>query len=437
MIITPGTTYAITADINDIDDPARFLGIDFNIGVDQPPAGDLTIKVSSSNQHVVPESNLILTGTRAIRNLKIIAIAPGYTTITITVSDGSLQRSYQLEYAASKTSDMKSKHWHSGVADASAAIGLDHDYMLVANDESNFLYLYNRNHSGAPLKTFDFNEGNNLDLEDSSAGRWKEVDVEGAVRSPTDPSLTYWIGSMSNNGSFIYKPNRNRLFAINISGKGPSTTLANQGHYSDLREKLIAWGDKHGYDFTNSAATGKNAKAADGFNIEGMVFGPDKKTLYLGFRAPLVPMGTRTKAVIAPIRNFETWFNKGIPSRDPVIGAPIELDLGGRGIRDIIRLPDGNYIIIAGSSGWELKPAAYSWTGYASAAPVLITSVELKGLNVEGVLPVSENGQFRNKLQVLTDNGNDIFYCDTLCAKDLYEDRFKKFSSVILTVANK
>jgi len=33
---------------------------------------------------------------------------------------------------------------------------------------------------------------------------------------------------------------------------------------------------------------------------------------------------------------------KGAPAGNPVIGAPIELDLGGRGIRDIIRLSSGN-----------------------------------------------------------------------------------------------
>jgi hypothetical protein len=147
-------------------------------------------------------------------------------------------------------------------------------------------------------------------------------------------------------------------------------------------------------------------------------------------------MNCRTKAVIAPVLNFEEWFTKRTTS-DPVIGLPIELDLGGRGIRDIIRLPNGKYIIIAGSSGFELVPAAYQWTGYASDKPVLLTACDLTGLNVEGVVPVYENGKFRNKLQLLTDNGSDHFYSDTLCAKDLPDDRLKKFSSVVVSLPKK
>ncbi len=437
MIIAPGSSCAITADINDADDPTRLVGIDIMVGEDVPPEGDITLMASSSNTRVVSDANLTFSGTGDIRNLKITPIAPGYTTITIKVKDGPHQRFYTVEYAASQTKNMKTKRWHGGIADASAAISIDDNYMLVANDESNYFYLYNRNHSGPPIKTFDFNQGNKLNLEDTSAGLWKEVDVEAGVRSIKDPPIIYWIGSMSNNSTFFNKANRNRLFAISVSGKGNATNITNQGYYSNLRQNLITWGDAHGYDFKNSAAVGKDAKGIDGFNIEGIVFGPDNKTLYIGFRAPLVPMGLRTKAVIAPIHNFEAWFNKGYPSGDPVIGSPIELDLGGRGIRDIIRLSNNNYVIIAGSCGIELTPAAYTWTGHASDAPVMITSFELAGLNVEGVMPVCEGCHDQNKLQVLTDNGNDIFYCDTLCAKELLDDRFKKFSSVIFPLVYK
>lgn len=58
-------------------------------------------------------------------------------------------------------------------------------------------------------------------------------------------------------------------------------------------------------------------------------------------------------------------------------------------------------------------------------------SFDLAGLNVEGGIPVYKNGKLLlNKLQVITDNGNDIYYSDTVSAKDLSADNFKKFSSV-------
>ena len=265
-------------------------------------------------------------------------------------------------------------------------------------------------------------------------GQWKEVDIEGGVRGIADPSITYWIGSMSNNSAFLYKPNRNKIFAMQVLGNGKSIELKNRGSYTRLREHLIKWGDRYGYNFTASAATGKDCKSNDGFNIEGLVFGPDNKTAFIGFRAPLVPVGTRSKAVIAPIKNFEAWFNNGTPAKDPQFDAPIELDLGGRGIRDIIRLSGGNYLVVAGSSGWELNPAAYTWSGKRNDVPVPVTGFDLTGLNVEGVLPVSDSANFKNRVQVFTDNGAEFFYCDTLCVKDLLEERFKKFCSVVLPV---
>jgi hypothetical protein len=431
MMMLADSTYSISTFINDADDPVSLLGIDFTIGEDLPPGGDLQITVSSSNTHVVPDSNLVLSGSGVTRNLKITPVAAGYSMITVTVTDGPRHHSYRLNYAASEATTATDKRWHAGIADASAAIVIDDNYMLVANDETNSLYLYNRNHSGLPVRSFDYNQGNSLALTDSFAGRWKEVDVEAGVRGIIDPSVIYWIGSMSNNGAFLIKPNRNRIFAVRVSGKGNAASFSNAG-YCQLRQQLIVWGNNHGYGFDSSAAAGRNAKQADGFNIEGMVFGPDDRTLYIGFRAPLVPATLRTKAVIAPVKNFEKWFNHGAQTGDPLIGDPIELDLGGRGIRDMIRMPNGGYVIIAGSCGSELVPAVYTWTGQAAIAPVLVNSFALTGLNVEGVIPVYEGGQLSlNKLQVLTDNGNDIFYGDTVFAKNLPADNLKKFSSVI------
>ena len=370
MLMVPDSPYTISAVINDPDDPARLVGIDFTIGDDTLPIKELSVKASSSNTNVVPDTNLIVSGSGASRNLKIKPIAAGYSTITVTVViNGSRHFTYVLNYAASKGVTAGGKRWHTGIADASAAIGIDDEYMIVANDETNYLYLYNLNRSGLPLKSFDFNQGNILGLTDSSAGIWRAVDVEGAVISTSNPSLINWIGSMSNNSISDDRPNRNRLFAITVSGKAATSSFANAGYYSHLREKLISWGNAQDYDFSTSAAAGKNPKQGDGFNIEGMVFGPDNRTMYIGFRAPLVPTANRTKALIAPIQNFESWFNNGLPAGNPTLGSPIELDLGGRGIRDMILLGNGNYVIIAGNCDHEIRSAVYTWTGHATDAP--------------------------------------------------------------------
>lgn len=436
VAVSPASPYAVSAVINDPADPATLQGIDFTIGDDITPVNSLTVSVSSSNTTVVPNANLALSGTGASRNLKITPAAVGYSSITVTVNDGTNNTSYILNYAASlSSSSSPGKHWHTGNSDASTAFALDDNYMLIADDEKNLLFVFDRNQSGLSAKTYDFNQGNILSLTDGSAGNWKEVDVEAAAGSVNNPGRIYWLGSMSNssNSPFDDKPNRNRLFAVTATGTGAATTFANAGYYSNLRQRLITWGDANGYNFSASAAGGKDPKVTDGFNVEGMVFGPDNSTMYIGFRAPLVPIANRTKAVIAPIQNFETWFNNGAPAGNPTIGAPIELDLGGRGIRDIIRLSNGNYVILAGSAGEVLNPAVYRWTGNAGNAPALIPSFNVAGLNIEGVLPVNESGQLSlNKLQFISDDGSRVYYADGTEAKDLSQDNFKKFSSDII-----
>jgi len=433
---SPASPYAISSTLNDPSDPASSLGIAFTIGDEVTPVGSLTVTVSSDNPTVVPNANLALTGSGASRTLKITPVAVGYSNITVTVNDGTNNTSYVLSYAASSGASVLSSsntNWLTGIADASAAIPLDDDYMVIGNDEDNSLYVYNRNTSGLPVKTFDFNAGNLLALTDGSTNNWKELDVEAATPSTTRTGRSYWLGSMSNSSSFNDKPNRNRIIAIDISGTGAATTFSNAGYYAGLRQLLITWGDINGYDFTNSAKEGVDPKTINGFNAEGMVFGPDNTTLYIGFRAPLVPTANRTKAVIAPIQNFESWFNNGSPSGTPAISAPIELDLGGRGIRDIIRLSNSKYVIAAGSYDGTQIPAIYTWTGNAGDAPVAQSSFDLTGQNAEAVVPVNQGGQLAlDRLQIISDDGDKVFYNDAIAAKDLTQDNFKKFSSAVV-----
>ncbi|MEO8404063.1 MAG: lamin tail domain-containing protein [Chitinophagaceae bacterium] len=432
IITSPTSPYAISGVINDAADPAGTTGIDFTIGDDVTPVGSLIVTASSSNTTVVPLTNVILSGTDGSRNVKITAAGVGYSNITVSVNDGTNTTSYVINYAASQASS-SSIQWSTSIADASAAIALDDNYMAIANDESNLLYVFDRHASGLPVKTFDFNSTNQLALTDGSTGNWKELDVEAAVRSLTHPNRTYWLGSMSNSSSFNDKPNRNRIVAIDITGTGAATTFTNAGYYGGLRSQLIIWGDANGYNFTASAADGKDPKTIDGFNAEGMVFGADNTTLFIGFRAPLVPMANRTKAVIAPVQNFETWFNNGSPVGNAVIGAPIELDLGGRDIRDIIRLSNNNYVIVAGSYDETSIPALYRWNGVPIDVPQLLPSFDLTGLNAEAAMGVNEGGQLSiDKLQIICDNGNNIFYNDGIAAKDLPQNAFKKFISEVL-----
>ena len=419
--------FAVSGVIGDTTDPARWLGIDFTIGDDQTPVDNLTVTITSNNTSVVPNTGLILTGSGASRNVKILPVGVGYASIIVSVSDGANHTDFLITYAASANSQVvqeQETRWPTGIADASDAIALDEHHFVTGDDELDVLNVYSRDSSGLPLTSFNY--AALLNLPDPSK---PEVDVEAATASPFNTGKVYWLGSMSNGKSpFDNKPNRDRIFATNISGAGAATTF-NVAGYGSLRSAILAWGDAHGYSFTASAAAGVDSKTPAGFAAEGMVFAPDSTTLYVGFRAPLVPTANRTRAVIAPITNFEAWFNGGATG-SPVFGDPIELDLGGRGIRDIIRLPDGTYIVIAGNPGEApLTGAIYKWTGKVSDPAVRVnTPPTIETLNMEGAMAVTIDGQpSLSDLQVISDKGGDVLYNDGVSAKDLGASSFKKF----------
>ncbi len=434
VLISPASPFGSSGVIGDLTDPLSTLGINFLMFDDITPVNNLTVVVNSSNQLVVPQSNLIVTTIDSNINVKINPIGTGYANISISVSDGVNTSLYIINYAASDASPViLANHvaWHTGMSDGSDGIPLDNDYYISGDDELDILNVYSRTISGLPFVSYDYSS--NLALPDPAK---PEVDVEGATKSVSLANRMYWTGSMSN-GKLPYdnKPNRDRLFATNVTGTGSSATFSFAG-YVNIRTALLAWGDLNGYNFTASAAPGVNSKAIAGFSLEGMVFGPDNTTLFLGLRAPLVPTSFRTNAVIAPILNFESWFNNGNPSGVPTFGNPIELNLDNRGIRDIIRLSNGTYIIVAGSpvdDGGVNN--LYKWTGNSNDAPIEIVNTAGGILNMEGVMQVNNSlGQLSiTELQIISDGGSIIPYGDSNQAKDFSDLKLRKFRSDVIT----
>jgi hypothetical protein len=314
--------------------------------------------------------------------------------------------------------------YQAGVADGSTGVAVDNDYMFVADDETNVIKLFSRNNSG--LSLYQFNVASYLNLSGT------EVDIEGSFRSPANPNRIYWIGSLSNSKSGEARPDRNRIFATDIVGTGANATLTFVGYYSNLRSKLITWGDNNGYNFTAKAATGIEPKRIDGFNIEGLEMGPDGTTLYIGFRAPYVGSGNN-KALICPLLNFETWFNNGTPSGNPTFGAPIELNLNNHGIRSLSKNASNQYLIVAGSYAATGTFALYSWNGLASSAPVAL-AVDLTNLKPEGIVtvPSSLSGTFQ--VDLISDLGSNEIYNDGVENKDVTAPQQRKFLTSTLNV---
>ncbi|BAB77800.1 ExeM/NucH family extracellular endonuclease [Anabaena sp. FACHB-709] len=433
---------AISGVINDPTDPARTLGINFTLSDTDTPVENLTITVTSSNQAVVPDANLTLTGTGAERNLKINPAGVGLANITLTVSDGTLSSSYIINYAASAGSVSPDTRFLTGTSDASSAIAIDANYMFVADDEDQTIRLYDRRNSGLPLASFDFTSL--LGLSGSS-----EVDIEASTRIG---NTIYWSGSHSNNSNGNDSPNRERIFATQISGTGASATLTFQGYYQFLEDDLIAWDNNNGHGLgagflglAESAANGVSPEIRNGFNIEGLTVAPDGNTAYVSFRAPNQPTSDRTNALIIPVTNFTNILNTtGGTSGAASFGAPIFLDLGGRGVRSIERNSSNQYLIIAGPPGGSTGIAPndfrlYTWTGNATDAPVLRIS-DLTALNTNGsfesIVEVPDSLTNNTQIQLLVDNGDTVWYNNGTISKDLAQDNLQKFRSEVITLGS-
>lgn len=424
--------------INDPTDPAHTLGIDFVIADSDTDVNSLTVTVSSSNSSVVSSSNLNLSGSGASRNLKISPNGVGLADISLSVSDGINSAAYVIRYAASAASlSPSSTRFFTGSSDASTAVAIDSQFMLVADDENQVLRLYDRSNSGLPIAGFDFTTS--LALTDTSAGVPREVDLEASLRVG---NRIYWLGSLSSSSSGDYRPNRNRLFATDVSGSGATTSLSYVGRYDNLKANLISWGDANGYNFTASAAPGVLPEATDGsgFNIEGLTIAPNGTTAYVAFRAPEVPTASRAKALIAPITNFADLVT-GLATTAS-IGAAIELDLGGRGIREIKRSSGGDYLIIAGPADTATGTAPkdfrlFTWSGNAADAPVLRSAdltPMLAGGSFESIVDLPASFSSSSQIQLLVDNGDTDFYNNGTAAKELNQNNFKKFRGEWLTL---
>lgn len=243
-------------------------------------AAALTVTVSkSSKTSVATTGDVTVTGTGAARQVAVAARGRGYTDLTVKVTGVDGQTATKtLHYAASAAVQQSAdSRYFTGSSDASAAVDVGGGYVVVADDESNSLRLYDRSTSGAPVKTWDFS---------SNIGVSKEIDIEGAARVG---DTIYWTGSLGNNKDGEYKSARNTVFTTKVTGSGASTALSYAGSYAKLRDDLVAWDEANGdrYGFAAGTADGQVPKQIDGFNVEGLEFAPGSTTTaYIGFRAP-------------------------------------------------------------------------------------------------------------------------------------------------------
>ncbi|GAB3895565.1 hypothetical protein GCM10029964_075650 [Kibdelosporangium lantanae] len=396
--ITPNPVADLALTLGDPDNPPAVRTVD----VHDNEQSELTVTVTSDNPAVATGG---ATGTGATRTLTVNPVGVGRTTLTVTVSDGSLTASTTFPVAVSAALPAGTHNLY-GASDASTAVALDNGTMVVADDETNVLRTYDRAHSRYPSQEFDLRAAG-LALRDSDVTR--EIDIEASARNG---NTIYWVGSQGQNSSGKTRLNRQELFTTTVNG----TTLALGGSYQNLRDDLVTW-DKANDNQLGLAAAAGQAPEPNGVNIEGAEFAADGQTLYLAFRGPLKD----GKAIIVPVTNVAALV-AGNPTTEVTaqFGAPLLWDLGGRGVREIRKNAANQYVVIAGPAGDTGDFRFYAWDGNTAHQPLLRAgTLDASAGKPEGIVDVPNPLTPTSQVQIVTDSGDNVFYGDGTIAKEL------------------
>jgi len=325
-----------------------------------------------------------------------------------------------------------------GMSDASAAVALSDDMFVVADDENNILRVYKSSAGGLPEFCFDMTDFLGIEPE------YPEADIEGATMIG---DRIYWITSHGRNKDGKMRPNRYRFFATTVKAENGKVSIAPVGRpYKTLIHRLVQTrtGRRLGLDkatrFDEVGLTKKElrklAPKEQGLNIEGLCASADGKTIYIGFRNPLVydRLTRRSKAIALPLNNPQAVVEK---SEEPIFGEPMLWNLAGLGIRSMeYSYFHKAYFIIAGPADEGPGFVLYRWSGETDVPPVLVRRFSRSDFSPEALVP------FRNfsRLLLLSDDGTlpvkvassgecmeGEFLADGTCPNKFLADSDKKF----------
>jgi hypothetical protein len=273
---------------------------------------------------------------------------------------------------------------YSGAMDGSAAVVFDSKFFANASDEDSVIRIYHREHGGEPVQTLDL--ASFLEVDPRSP----ETDIEAAARIG---NRAYWITSLGRNKNGKERVSRHRFFATDIRTNEHGIQILPAGKpYKDLLDDLT--GAEQLKRFGLAAAAARAPKSLGGLAIEGLAATPDGRLL-IGFRNP-VPKG---RALLVPLLNPD----EVIDGKHAQFGKPIQLDLGGLGIRDIA-FWQGEFIIIAGRYDAGGTSKIFRWAG-GNSVPKPMKQVSLKGLNPEAILIYPDKGL--REFQLLSDDSTE------------------------------
>lgn len=290
---------------------------------------------------------------------------------------------------------------YSRMCDASAAVALDAKHFAAADDEGNVLRVFKRGQS-MPVREFDFSKF-------LGTKKKAESDIEGGARIG---DRIYWISSHGRDKAGKPAPDRMRFFATEVNG----IELKAVGKvYRGLLGNLLM--DARFNKYGLHAASMLPPKEKGGLNIEGMVARGDG-ALLIGFRNP-VPAG---KALVLPLLNPADVIEGLPPKFEPMI----ELDLGGRGVRDLANAGD-KFLVIAGARDGRNEFALFHWDAKTNSPSQMESQLGI--LNPEAIFRFAEDPA--GVYQILSDDGA-LKVGDKDCKK--LKEPFRKFRAAQLTV---
>jgi hypothetical protein len=271
-----------------------------------------------------------------------------------------------------------------GCCDASGAAALNDEVMAVASDEENVIRLYRRDAGGSPLSMMP-----TPGVPGLNPGR-NELDLEGAA---VLEDLVFWIGSHSRNSDAKPRWARHTLFAMRIVGTGMTVRLEAFGRpYHGLVGAMASAPELSRFHLAQAAE--RAGESAGGLNIEALAAGSGGK-LWIGFRNP-VP---EKKALMIPLVNP----TEVIAGRAARFGAPVQLPLGGLGLRDAVKAGD-RWLLLAGPAEGGGKHRLFIWTEGAATVAEVAGAIP-KGFQAESVLGVG--GPELRRADLLSDDGGE------------------------------
>ncbi|MDA0183801.1 DUF3616 domain-containing protein [Solirubrobacter phytolaccae] len=400
----PATAPAMTASATTVDTHigATTKG-SVTLEVFDPNSADVTVTATSSNQTILPNDKIAISGTGAVRTATFDPIATGTATVTFTARSGDDAVTATLTLKVSPAVADPGGHYYSGPVDLSAAIDVGGDYFLGISDEVNTVHLFKKGVSGGSLA--QWNQG-------FPGG---ETDFEGATRFG---NTIVWSGSHGNNRSGSARPERRFLAFQTISGSGATVGLEWRNSYTRLWQQWKDWDASNGHGlganklkFNTATVPGLLPNAPNGFNVEGLTMAPGSSSVaWFGMRAPTITGADGIeRAVILPVNNLDKLTSDSVNAE---FGAPIFLDLGGRSIRDISKNAKDQYLISAGTGDTDdsLKNwALYTWDGNVDHQPQMVKELPTDEARIgawEGIAELPTDLVAGSRVLMLADSGD-------------------------------